>query len=149
MIKAVAKTQYEPRATVKETPSTNNPETPTATTTTTDVPLQNGANKNPLLNPRNWDMLSEENQLKHVQLLLKKGANIQPDSSTWVKDALLLSAGEQFWRVVDLLLQSISAYASLDELQRFGNSLPGRKVENKRTIKSLDRLYWRRRYPVS
>lgn len=87
LIKAVTKAQYEPKATVKETPSTNNPEIPTATTTTTtttttDIPLHNGANKNPLLNPRNWDMLSEENQLKHIQLLLKKGANIQPDSIT-------------------------------------------------------------------
>lgn len=110
----------------EKVPSTNNPETPATTTTTTvDILLHHAANKNPILNPRNWDMLSEENQLKHVQLLLDKGANTHPDSSTWVKDALLLSAGEQYWRVVDLLLQSISACASLEELQRFGNSLPG------------------------
>lgn len=93
---------------------------------------------------------SEDWQLKVVQLLLDRGVNPLPESSTWARNTLSRSAKKKHTKVIRLLLQAMNDThgVSLDDVQRNLRFLEEHWEFRTVMKRFLEDCYWRKKYPV-
>lgn len=85
------------------------------------------------------------------RLLIERGANVHPETSTWIRSALSRSVNRNYKRLLDTLLQAMWANGiTLSDLEREINILKEQRpdLSTNQAIIFLDRFYWLKKYPI-
>lgn len=123
---------------------------PEAAAATLDILLHHGADINKI-SDTSGNTFSEDSQLGIIRLLLERGANPHPETSTWIRSALLLAAHRNHRMVLDILLQAMCASGiTLNYLEREINIVKEEMVDLNtfQAVIFLDRFYWLKKYPI-
>ena len=121
-----------------------------AAAATFDILLRHGADINQI--PDTFgNSYSEFTQLDMFRLLLERGANAHPETSTCIRSALSRSVHRNYRRLLDTLLQAMWASGiTLSDLEREINILKEQRADlnTNQAIMFLDRFYWLKKHPI-